>query len=152
MDFPHEQLIDLLREVNREMGKYVKEILVAHDIPVASMIIARELKNEPGITISELARRTGMAKSHISNLVRDLEERDWVEKRPDTSDQRILRLYLSHDVSAHLTAVRQDIRAQMGTLVADISDERTRELVAGLEEINQALTLRPRGKHDDQTI
>lgn len=152
MDFPHEQLIDLLREVNREMGKFVKEILVDHDIPVASMIIARELRHEPGITISELARRTGMAKSHISNLVRELEERDWVEKRQDTSDQRLLRIYLSHDVSAHLIAVRQDIRAQIGALVADISDERARKLVTGLEEIRQALVLRPRGKHDDQTI
>lgn len=152
MDFPHEQLIDLLREVNREMGKFVKEILVAHDIPVASMIIARELRNEPGITISELARRTGMAKSHISNLVRELEERDWLEKRSDTADQRLLRIYLSHNVSAHLSAVRQDIRAQIGTLVAGVSDERARELVAGLEEIKQALVLRPRGENNDQII
>jgi len=149
MDFPHEQLIDLLREVNRDMGKFVKEILYAHDIPVASMIIARELRNEPGITISELARRTGMAKSHISNLVRELEERGWVEKQPDTADQRLLRLYISPEVSGHLTAVRQDIRAQIGALVADIPDERARELVAGLEEIKQALAVRPRGKRDD---
>lgn len=149
MDFPRERLIDLLREVNRDLGKYVKDIMLAHDIPATSMIIVRELKNQPGITISELARRTGIAKSHISNSVRDLEQRGWLDKRPDISDQRVWRLYLSPEATTHLAEVRRDIRTQIGELVADISDERARELAAGLEEIKQALAGRARGKCHD---
>lgn len=149
MDSPHEQLIDLLREVNRDLSKYVKEIMFAHDIPVTSMIITRELRNQPGITVSELARRTGMAKSHISNSVREMEQRGWLEKRSDSSDQRVLRLYISPEVSGHLAVLRQDIRAQIGALVADISEDRARELTAGLEEIKQALASRARGQCHD---
>ncbi|MGE5390390.1 MAG: MarR family winged helix-turn-helix transcriptional regulator [Deltaproteobacteria bacterium] len=149
MDFPQEQLIDLLREVNRDMSKYVKEILYAHDIPISSMIIARELRNDPGITISELSRRVDMAKSHISNLVRDLEQRGWVEKRPDKTDQRILRLYITPAVGRHLVEVRQEIRAGIGTLVADIPADRARSLVEGLEEIKAALANRPRRDTDN---
>jgi len=139
MDFPHEQLIDLLREVNRDLGRYVKEILLAHDVPPAAMSIIREIRSEPGITISELARRTGIAKSHISNMVRDLEGRGWGEKRPDDKDQRLLRLFICPAVSTQLAEVRQDIRSQIGLLVADISEERARDLAAGLAEIKQAL-------------
>lgn len=149
MESPREKLIDLLREVNRDLGKYVKDIMLAHNIPATSMIIARELRSQPGITISELARQTGIAKSHISNSVRDLEQRGWVEKRPDNSDQRVLRLYLSPEASTHLAEVRRDIRTQIGELVADISDEKARELATGLEEIKQALAGRARGKCHD---
>jgi len=148
LDFPHEQLIDLLREVNRDMSKYVKEILNAHDIPVSSMIIARELRNEPGITISELSRRIDMAKSHISNLVRDLEERGWVEKQPDKTDQRILRLYLTPAIGGFLAELRQEIRAAIGELVADIPADRAHSLVEGLEDIKLALADRPRRNID----
>lgn len=139
MNFPHEQLIDLLREVNRDLGRYVKEILLAHDVPPAAMSIIREIRSEPGITISELARRTGIAKSHISNLVRDLEGRGWVEKRPDDNDQRLLRLYICPGISGRLAEIRRDIRSQIGLLVADISEERAQDLAAGLEEIKRAL-------------
>ncbi len=64
------------------MGKYVKDILATHDIPVTTMIITRELRNDPGITVSDLARKTGIVKSHISNLIREMDERGWVGKTP----------------------------------------------------------------------
>ena len=57
-EMPHEMLIDLLREVNRGIGKYVREILAEHDIPVTNMIMARQIGKAPGITISALARKT----------------------------------------------------------------------------------------------
>jgi DNA-binding MarR family transcriptional regulator len=135
----HELLVELLREVNRGVGKYVKNVLAEHDISVPAVIICKQLKGEAGITISELARRTGMAKSHISNIIRELEQKGWVRKKTDSSDHRVLRLYLHEAASAHLELLRIDIRQNINALVADITEQKAEDLIQGLREIIEAL-------------
>lgn len=135
----HEELVSLLREVNRGLGKYPRQVLSEHGIPFSMMMISKQIKAEPGITISELARRTGIAKSHISNSIRDFDQRGWVEKRSDASDQRILRLYLTPSATEELALVGTKIRENLNALVADIPEQRARELVEGLSEIKSAL-------------
>lgn len=135
----NEELVSLLREVNRDVSKFARDVMSEHGIPFAMLMISKQLKAEPGITISELARRSGIAKSHISNSIRDFDQRGWVEKKSDTSDQRILRLYLTESANRELDLVSIQIRQELTTLVADIPDHRARELVEGLRELKLAL-------------
>ncbi len=135
----HEQLVDLLHEINHGMGKYARDVMAEHDMPFSLLMISKHIKAEPGITISEMARRTGIAKSHISNQIKKLEERGWVEKRPDAGDHRILRLYLSEPASHELLILGAKIRQQFNALVADIPAPRVQELLADLAEIKQAM-------------
>lgn len=135
----HEQLVDLLHEVNRSMGKYARDVMAQHEIPFTMIIVSKHIKAEPGITISELARRTGIAKSHISNQIKELEQRGWVEKKNDISDQRILRLYLTPQAVKELGLIGQQIRKQFNALVADIPEQRAAQLLSDLEEIKQAI-------------
>ncbi len=139
MALVHEELVELLHDVNRSMGKYAREVLFQHDLPFSMLIISKHIRLEPGITISELARRTGIAKSHISNLIRELEQRGWVEKKSDASDQRILRLYLSQPASADIQLLGKRIRQQFNDLLADIPDQRAMQLIEDLTEIKAAL-------------
>lgn len=69
----HEELVELLREVNRGLGKFARDVLSEHGIPFAMLMISKQIKAEPGITISELARRSGIAKSHISKSIQDFD-------------------------------------------------------------------------------
>lgn len=139
MSTDSENLIDLLRDVNRGIGKYVKEVLAEHDIPITIGMISRQIASEPGITISELARRTGIAKSHISKNILELDKRGWVEKKADVADQRLLRLYLTPAANQHLAIARADVRQRINQLVAGISSEKTEELISGLAQIKVAL-------------
>ncbi len=135
----HEELVELLREVNRGLGKFARDVLSEHGIPFAMLMISKQIKAEPGITISELARRTGIAKSHISKSIQDFDQRGWIEKRADARDQRILRLYLTPTATEELALVGSQIRNNFNVLVADIPEQRARELVAGLAEIKAAV-------------
>lgn len=139
MGMVHEQLVDTLHQINREMGRYARGILAEHEMPMSLLMISKHIKAEPGITISEMARRTGIAKSHVSNQIRKLEQRGWVEKRSDNDDQRILRLYLSEQGSQELFLIGTKIKHQFNALVADIPEPRAEELLADLEEIKQAV-------------
>ena len=139
MSLVHEQLVELLHDINRSMGKYAHAVLSEYDMPLSLLMISKQIKAEPGITISEMARRTGIAKSHVSNQIRKLEERGWVEKISDVSDQRILRLYLSQPASNEMVLLGGIIRQQMNVLLADIPEQRAEELLVDLTEINQAI-------------
>ena len=144
MSVVHEQLVELLHVISRGMGKYARDVLSTHDMPLSLLMISRQIKAEPGITISEMARRTGIAKSHVFTQIRKLEERGWVEKKSDDSDQRIIRLYLSQPACNELVLLGGIIRQQMSVLLADISEQRAEELLADLKEIKQVMERNPR--------
>lgn len=135
MDLVYEQLAELLHDINRGMGKYARDIFAANDLPFSLFVICKHIKAEPGITVSEMARRTGIAKSHISNQIRKLEERGWVEKRLDVNDQRIIRLYLSKEGSSEMVVMRNKIRQQFSSLLSEIPPQRAEELASDLAEI-----------------
>lgn len=141
MSQKHIFLITKLQEVNRLIHEYIAGILSHHKLPVTTMIIIREIKNEPGISISELSRRTGIAKSHISNIIRKLHEENWIEKRHDVSDHRIQQLFLSQLASEHLESARADLKLRVADLLSEIPETRTEELIKGLQEIQDLLIL-----------
>jgi len=135
----YEILVELLRDVNHGMVKRVREVLAQHELPFTMMIISKQIAHEPGITISELARRTGIAKSHISNNIRALNQRGWVEKRGDNADQRLMRLYLTEPALEHFMLMKKEIKRELSSLVSDITEERALNLIDGLQEIKAAL-------------
>lgn len=147
MNLVYGQLAELLHDINRGMGKYARDIFAANDMPFSLLMISRHIKAEPGITVSEMARRTGIAKSHISNQIRKLEERGWVEKRFDINDQRIIRIYLSEEGGSEMALLRDKIRRQFSALLSAIPQQRAQELAADLAEIKIVID-----KHREQIV
>lgn len=143
-----ELLVELLREVNRSLGNHIKDTLAGRKIPAAAVVIMRKIMAEPGITVSELARKTGFAKSNVSGVVEELSRQGWVEKRGDPADHRILRLYLTDSARTLLAAIKADIRKRLGSMLSCISENRAAELVECLQEIHQALKQAGRKERD----
>ena len=139
MSLQQELLVDLLRDVSRGLGEHIRNVLTRHNLPLSTVIIMKKIEENPGITISELARQTGLAKSHISNIIEELTQQGRVEKRTDPADQRILRLFLSKSASAYLELIRADIRRLLSTLVSGIPEKRTAQIIEGLQDIQAAL-------------
>lgn len=148
MSYEHERLVDLLHDVNRKMAEHVREVFRDREIPVAFRAVGAVLMSEPGVTVSDLARRTGMAKSHISNTVEEMSRRGWVEKRADPRDQRRLRLYLTQAATEHRwRQVREAVRERLAELVAEIPDDKAAALIDGLQTLKAALErVRERGR------
>jgi DNA-binding MarR family transcriptional regulator len=68
-----------------------------------------ELASDEGLSQGELGERLGIEKSTVSRLVTDLERRDWINRRRDAADRRMLRLHLTEQgqrVSAQIAASR----------------------------------------------
>lgn len=68
--------------------------LSAVGVRMAEHEILANLRREPGLGQQALAARCFTAKSHVSGLLTDLEQRGWVRREPDPADARAKRLYL----------------------------------------------------------
>lgn len=134
-----ESLMELLREVNREIHRQIRDIVMQYDVSFTNMMVIRHIKAEPGITISGMSRRTHIAKSHISNLVKELTQRGWIETRTDSSDLRVLRLYLTSAATENLETIGKEIRGKIDSLLAGIPEARTAEIIESLRDVQTAL-------------
>jgi len=57
------------------------------------------LNGNPGITQTELSELVAIARSPLGKIIDKLEANGWVERRSDSDDRRINRLYITKDVS-----------------------------------------------------
>ncbi|MCK4260777.1 MAG: GntR family transcriptional regulator [Halanaerobiales bacterium] len=101
---------DLLHEVNKAMEEIMRKVFIEYNFSISTMLIIGQVKKEPGIIISEIARRTGIAKLHISKTIENLQQKGWVEKRPDSSDSRILRIFLTEIAIEQMKQITNQIK------------------------------------------
>lgn len=140
----HEELLELLQSVNRSTFDIIKDILVRHGLPHAAMAIMHHIRLEEGITLSELARRTSIVKSHVSKTVESLVEQGMVEKRPDPADQRLIRLHSTaksrsqFGPTAH-QGVHLEVRQRLAGVIANLPDDKLEALTDGLRSLKAIL-------------
>ncbi len=68
--------------------------LAALGVRVAEHEILANLRRGGGLSQQDLAQRCFSAKSHVSTLLTQLEERGWVRRQADPLDARTKRLFL----------------------------------------------------------
>lgn len=123
------EVAQLWRHVNREMRELIRSTVKHDDLPPLTFPVLFHIRKEPGITVSELARKIGAAKSHISTLTDGLVRDGYIEKQSDPSDQRLIRMYLT---AAAVTLLKEhEERAQaMWAMVLEELPERDLEDLA----------------------
>ncbi|HXV95865.1 MAG TPA: MarR family transcriptional regulator [Gaiellaceae bacterium] len=93
------------------------------------------LFEEDGLRLGELARRARLSKQTMTELVRRLERDGLAERRPDPSDGRAARVYLTQRTRA-FEPVAAEVLAELDRLVRDrLGDADVEELKASLGEL-----------------
>jgi DNA-binding MarR family transcriptional regulator len=134
-----EQLVDLLQAVHKGIFEHIKDVFQESETPATQMMIMHQIAKSEGITVSELSRRLGLAKSHVSKTVDELASGGHVEKRPDPADGRILRLYRTPLARAHFDRMQLRIRAKLSNVVEAMPAEKSDGLIEGLRLLLQTL-------------
>jgi len=133
------EVVALLEEVRRSVQVHVRAVMEAHGLPSAAMSVLGQLRMEEGLTLSEVARRSGMAKSQVSTTVDGLVLQGLLEKRPDPQDQRLVRLYMTGLAHQKSRAVRQDVHERLSLVLAGLSQEKMAAIADGLRALKAAL-------------
>jgi DNA-binding MarR family transcriptional regulator len=103
----------------------------------------RLLEAHDGTTQRDMAETLHLARPTLSRMLRTMEKADMVERRPDATDQRLTRVYLTsrgRDRERELRAVASDyVKQTIGTLPEDDRRDLARLLEALAASISKAL-------------
>jgi DNA-binding MarR family transcriptional regulator len=99
-----------------------QRLMGSHGLTPHGLAVLAYLERGSALTQRELARRCGVAPSTLNHTVDHLERSGWIERLPDTTDRRLVRLALTGPGHRQLAAVQQTAGEQMepmlGPLVA----------------------------------
>ncbi len=146
-DFNVGTFVNLLRSVNLGMFSMADEILQQHQFPRSGMAIMGQILKKPGITVSQVARRTGFAKSHVSKTIDTLSGQGFVERRQDPSDQRLVRLFATEELKERFAEMKTATDRRLSEVLAVFPKDSLDSLVEGLEMLNRALEESKQSRH-----
>lgn len=129
----------LIRDTRLLLTKHIAALVERHDIPLRIWFPLRVLYRCEGITQRELGAMLGYGDAHAGVIVRSMERRRLVDRRPSKTDKRRIDLYLTPEGKemAKRTLVHQ--RTINRRLVAGFSAAETRELKSLLMRAHENL-------------
>lgn len=98
-----------------------------------------ELFNEPGLTVSGLARVLSIHQSTCSNMLDKLQEKLLVYRERSNIDQRVVRLYLTEQGSNLLAKAPRPAQGALTDVLHRLPDDVLCELDNGLGQLVNAL-------------
>ncbi len=135
-----ELLDSLLKEVSHGLFSLMRDIMHSRGTPLRGGRLIHQLLKEPGLTVSEASRSLGMAKSHTSNLLDELQKCGLVEKRPDPSDQRLTRVYVTEGAKKEQDRARAELLETLTAVASRLPPGKIGELIQGLTALRDALS------------
>lgn len=130
---------ELWHGVNREVHERLRSAFRESDLPIMALILLRTIDHRPGVTIGELARRSGTAKSHVSKTVERLAQQGFVDRRPDPDDQRLVRLFVTAAATETIKEMENRARVVWYGVTAGLPSDQLEEVRRGLRILLQAL-------------
>lgn len=129
----------LWHRVNQEMRSLLSDVFRESAVPPPVFFMLREIVREPGITVSELARRVALVKSYVSRSVDLLVHRGYVRKEPDPLDQRLIRLYATPAAGPAVRRTDRKLCSAWEDVVAGLPEEDLATVEQGLRILLQTL-------------
>src|SRR5271154_168398 len=126
-----------LGELHRLIRAYADKQASRHGITRAQWAVLAKVERFEGMKQSELAELMEMQPITLTRLIDKLCDNGWIERRSDSSDRRVNRLYLrkaARPLLGKLSGLRSEITA---TALDGISPSDAHRLLALLESIKE---------------
>jgi|SRR5688572_10358748 len=119
-------LVDRMRSLYRELEQMTGAPITLHRALVC-------IGNEPGLPASRLATQLGMQRSAVSQLLKSLSNRGWIERRRSIEDQRTVQIHPTAEGRQilHATAGRAVFTLQRA--VCSLPHKELEQLIASVE-------------------
>lgn len=135
-----EQVIELLRALARSLRRQHVGLAAGQGFPLSGPYLAllQELSWHPGVTVSELARLTGIPKSRVSVLMTRLVAERMVRKDPDEHDSRLVLLSITPEGRWRAAEWSAASRQAIGRLLQPLCDDELVIIARGLTALQRA--------------
>jgi DNA-binding MarR family transcriptional regulator len=129
----------IFHEINREIRERMRQSFRGCELPFGALHLLREIQREPGVTVNEVARRTGLAKSHVSKMLEQMVRQGYVSKESDPSDQRLLRIYLTPAGRETVENLERRAHTVWAGVIQAIPESQVDDVLRGIRAMHAAL-------------
>lgn len=133
------RLAFLLHDVSRMRRSAYDQYMKPIGITRAQWWVLAHLSRHDGMMQTQLAALLEVGKASLGDVIEGLERDGWVTRRPDPSDKRAKRVFLtkaSQGLIKRMTAMEQEFNEKT---FADLSREQISELTRSLSTIKHAI-------------
>lgn len=95
MDNYDDCIVFLLAKAYQRAHSVFKKRLSSYGLTPIQHLVLEALWMEEGISAGELGRRLALDAATLSGVLDRLADNNWIDKRPDSIDRRIVRVFLS---------------------------------------------------------
>jgi len=104
------------------------------------------LHRRPGASQTELAEMLEVERATAGRMIDRLERKNWVERRPDATDRRVNRLFLTREARTIQAEMRRIGESLLDDAMAGLTDDERESLADIMERVKAQLqTMGPRG-------
>lgn len=133
------EVYDRLREVLVLLAFSGDEVLRPYQLTLEQYDTLLHLATDSGWRMGDLAQKVLVDNSKMTRMVDYLESQGWAERRPDETDRRAYRVYLTAAGETHRLAAQTAHDAALQTWLAVFSAAEKDELLTRLVHLRQHL-------------
>ncbi len=130
----------LFKSISDKLSCILKDFYEPYGLTAPqAMILIALYRGGPG-KISDMAKALNMTNSNLSVICRRLEKSNFVIRKRDDLDQRVVYLYLTESSKQLMTEMEARISTDYLCSLGGASDEDKALIIAGMTKLNELLT------------
>ncbi len=137
--YPDGYLIYLVKQVEMGMRRPFEELIGGHGISTAGYTALTVLQNRPGVTSSELARRSFVRAQTMAETVAALGEAGLVRREKDPGHGRQILLFITELGLDRVTGLSAEVAELESRILDRLAGDQPAELLRGLRAVRDAL-------------
>lgn len=125
---------------------YYDEQLEPYHISSGQQFFLMRIHKHPGISQQELAEKGFYDKGTTARAVKKLEKENYIIRKADPKDKRIIRLYVTKKGEELMPVIDEVIASWRGIITSGMSKQEAKEIEQGMQKIAQNAKTYAKGK------
>ena len=145
LDICAREMLDVMPLVMQDFRRTMRS-QSAPDLRVPELRSLAFLRHNAGSNLTDLAEYIGVSLPSMSKLVDTLTSRGFIERTPDTSDRRRVRLGLTEAGLAILATAREAVKASFAAKLARLTPDEVATITASMALLSTLFALTSEGE------
>lgn len=130
----------LIKEVNSLLSQSIKQMFDQTGLTTPQIMVLSAISKNGEMMVSELSEKLNLSNSTISGIVDRLEKQEYVERKRNKEDKRVVKVSLT-DKSQRImhTAIHEKIEQDLENKLKNIGEKQIDEIIKGLETLKSVL-------------
>lgn len=141
--YPDGYLIYLVKQVEMGARRPFEDLIAGHGISTAGYTALTVLQNRPGITSSELARRSFVRAQTMAETIAALADAGLVRREKDPGHGRQILLFVTEAGIERVAGLAADVTALETRMLSRLADGQPAEMLRALRAVRDALSEMP---------